>query len=134
VSKLKVTLIIFFMVGCTSTDNSKLGYNGVTQSTPDNLGALQTLESLKSNPDARFSNQSGWIIINVDVADEQAIYSFTPKSHPAYPSIVKREIVERNGAIHIDMSAKCSASKAVCDELIQQFLALNNQIKQSMQR
>jgi hypothetical protein len=46
---------------------------------------------------------------------------------------VKREIVEKDGSIHINMTAKCGATKDICDKLVQQFIALNDKVKQSMQ-
>ena len=136
VNKLTYLVFIFLVSGCASTskEENKLGYNGLVNESSENLGALQSLANLKNNPDAKFRIDRGWTIVDVNSKHEQSIYSFTPESHPAYPSIVKREIIEIDGSIHIDMSAKCGASKEVCDELIQQFLALNNKISQSMQK
>jgi len=131
-----LTFIIFitFLVGCASnTNNNELGYQSNKKSSPKSPNALQVLESLKSNPSAVFRTQNGWTIINVDNEQEKSIYSFTPESHPAYPSIVKREIVEKDGSIHINMSVKCGATKDVCDKLVQQFVALNDKVRQSMQ-
>ena len=136
VNKLTYLVLTFLFSGCASTskEDNKLGYNGLLNASPKNSGALQSLENLKSNPDAKFRIDKGWTIVDVNNEDEQSIYSFTPESHPAYPSIVKREIIEKNGSIYIDMSAKCAASKEVCDELIQKFVALNNKVRQSMQK
>jgi hypothetical protein len=131
VNKLIYVVFIFLLTGCATTENEKLGYNGVKKSSSDSPGVLQTLESLKSNPDATFRNTNGWTIINIDNDEEKSIYSFTPESHAAYPAIVKREIIEKEGAIHIEMTAKCGATKAICDELVQQFAVLNDKIRQS---
>ena len=131
-----LTFLIFitFLVGCASnTNNDELGYQGNKKSSPKSPNALQVLESLKSTQSAVFRTQNGWTIINVDNEQEKSIYSFTPESHPAYPSIVKREIVEKDGSIHINMSVKCGATKDVCDKLVQQFVALNDKVRQSMQ-
>jgi hypothetical protein len=124
-------VFIVLLVGCASTD--KLGYQGNKMSSSKSPNSLQVLESLKSNPAAVFRIQNGWTIVNVDNEQEKSIYSFTPESHPAYPSIVKREIVEKDGSIHINMTAKCGATKDICDKLVQQFIALNDKVKQSMQ-
>ena len=133
VKKLIYAVLITLLIGCASTDKDELGYQGINKSSPDKPGAIKILENLKSNPDATFRTNNGWTIINIDNEDEKSIYSFTPDSHPAYPSIVKREIVEKDGSIHIDMTASCGATKEVCDNLIQQFVALNNKVKQSVQ-
>ncbi len=126
-------ILIVLLVGCTSTDNDELGYQGHKKSSPKAPNALQVLESLRGNPSAVFSTQNGWTIVNVDSEQENSIYSFTPQSHPAYPSIVKREVVEKDGSIHINMTAKCGATKDICDKLVQQFVALNDKVKQAMQ-
>ncbi len=133
VNKLIYVVFIFLLSGCASTENESLGYNGKKKSSSESPGVLKTLENLKSNPDATFRNANGWTIINIDNDLEKSIYSFTPESHAAYPAIVKREIIEKDGSIHIEMTAKCGATKDVCDELVQQFVALNNKIRQSYQ-
>ena len=132
-NKLIYVIVFSLLIGCASTEQESLGYKGKKKSSSENPGALKTLENLRNNPDATFRNNNGWVIINIDNGDEKSIYSFTPESHPAYPAIVKREVIEKDGSIHLEMTAKCGASKKVCDDLIQQFVALNNNVRQAVQ-
>ena len=80
VNKLTYLVLTFLFSGCASTskEDNKLGYNGLLNASPKNSGALQSLENLKSNPDAKFRIDKGWTIVDVNNEDEQSIYSFTP--------------------------------------------------------
>ena len=61
------------------------------------------------------------------------MWSFTPESHPAHPAAIKREVIERDGMVYIDMNALCQAEKRECDALIEQFKEINGKIRESMQ-
>ncbi|KFN43697.1 DUF4019 domain-containing protein [Arenimonas oryziterrae] len=75
--------------------------------------------------------EGGWFV--VVVPSENAIWSFTPPGHAAYPAAVKRYTVESNGAVSLGMSALCEASKAACDDLMRQFQEMNAAIARQMQ-
>jgi len=105
-----------------SSGQSSIGYPSVAAA----LGALRA----KSN--VRISVQGGWTI--VDDREDRAIWSFTPSNHPAHPAAVKRTVVEKNGAIYIEMNALCQASKSECDKLIAEFKELNEQMRRSMRK
>jgi hypothetical protein len=59
-----------------------------------------------------------------------ALWSFAPKSHPAYPSAVKRRVFERDGSVRIEMDVLCEATEQACEQLVQEFQALTDQMKQ----
>ena len=126
------------MVGCKSTSTSSevdgLGYQGFKHSDSSTPKAIQLLNELKNNPNAVFSENNGWVIVNVKSADEMSLYSFTPESHSAYPSIVKREVLQDNDAVYIDTSVTCGSAKEICDQLVKDFLDLNNNVQQQMQK
>lgn len=103
-----------------------LGYQGTRKGS---ISVEAFLEQLKSDPDAQVREVHGWQI--VEVRSERALYSFTPATHPAHPSYVKREVVEKDGAVYIETHAKCGAKKSVCDQLIRDFVELNSKVKQS---
>jgi len=129
---MKVILILVISTvllgyGTSSLSEDSLGYQGQKNK---GLTVPELLTKLKSNPDARISNDRGWEIVSVK--SERALYSFTPESHPAYPSYVKREVVESEGRVQIKTSVKCRAEKNVCDQLVKDFIALNNQIKEKV--
>ena len=90
------------------------------------------LEALRASPDAKFSVQGGWTI--VDDRATGSIWSFTPPDHPAYPAAVKRTVVQRNGKAYVDMQALCQASKAACDKLIVEFRDMNEKAAQAVRR
>ena len=129
---LAFVLMVFLIVSCATTKNESVEHKGLTNKSESKVSALQALDKLKNNPDAKFRVTRGWTVVNINTADEKSIYSFTPESHPAYPSIVKRETIEQDGSIYIDMSVNCNASKKACDSLVQQFVSLNNKVKESL--
>ena len=93
--------------------SSGIGYESVSAA----YEALSTKEGVEG------SNQGGWVIFK-DRADN-SLWSFTPKEHPAYPSTIKRTVVEQEGKLFIDMRALCGAEQLACDELIKDFRKMN---------
>ena len=127
--KLLSLFLIVMLMGCSSPTPVKedLGYQGQNNS---GLGVNELLSQLKSNPEVNVRVERGWQI--AEVKSERALYSFTPESHPAHPSYVKREVVEKDGSIYIETSARCGAEKTVCDQLIRDFVKLNNKVKEDI--
>jgi len=127
--KIIILVISVNLFGCGTTSPAKenLGYQGQNR---EGLAVSELLEKLKSNPDVRVKTERGWEI--VEVKSERALYSFTPENHPAHPSYVKREVVEKNDSIYIETNAKCGAEKSVCDQLVRDFIELNNKIKEDI--
>jgi len=66
--------------------------------------------------------------------DGLTLWSFTPEGHPAYPAVVKRQMVEKDGAWYVNMNALCEATKAACDKLIEDFKVLNERMRQSIEQ
>lgn len=92
------------------------------------------LDALKSKPGVTIGSHDGWTIISdKEPGTDPALWSFAPEGHPAYPSAVKRTVIERDGQVLIEMSVLCSASKAACDALVRDFQALNDSIREDMQ-
>jgi hypothetical protein len=73
-----------------------------------------------------FSEQGGWTI--AEDRSSATLWSFTPANHPAHPSAVKRQLVNEAGKLTLKMSVSCRAAKAVCDALVRDFEALNQQM------
>jgi len=84
------------------------------------------LAALHSKPGVVFTNQGGWTIADDDAT--QTIWSFSPPDYPAYPAVVKRQVIEKDGAVSIQMSVLCGASKQVCDDLVRTFEQMNARI------
>ena len=102
--------------------NSSIGFPSVAAA----------LEALRARKDVNISVQSGWTV--VAERDGLTLWSFTPKGHPAYPAVVKRAFVQKDGAWFVNMNALCEAEKAPCDKLMQDFRGLNEQMRQSLER
>lgn len=74
----------------------------------------EAMKALRAKPGVEFRNEGGWIV----AYDPEAIVSWllTPPGHPAYPSIVKRYIVNSASGADMVMDTRCFATKAVCDK------------------
>ena len=107
-----------------------LGYQGTGSTDSETVG--EALSRMKGDPNYEVQIHEGWTI--VASKPHGTMWSFTPPSHPAHPAYVRREVVEENGTISIATSAKCGASKAACDALVRQFLELNNQVSERIQK
>src|SRR5260221_7853769 len=90
------------------------------------------LDALKARNDVRISVQGGWTI--VDDPRDGSLWSFTPPNHPAHPAVVKRNPVQKDGSMFIQMRALCQADKAACDKLMAEFQELNSKIAADIQR
>ena len=62
----------------------------------------------------------------------KAIWLFAPAGHYAYPSVVRREIKQRDGNVFVEMVALCQAEKEPCDTLIREFQLLNQRMSESI--
>lgn len=74
----------------------------------------EAMKALKAKPGVEFRNEGGWIV----AYDPETIVSWllTPPGHPAYPSIVKRHIVNSASGADMVTEVRCFAMKAVCDK------------------
>ena len=88
--------------------------------------------ALRTDPGVVFERHDGWIVAR-DAA-KRAIWTFAPKDDPAYPAVVKRTVVERNGELFMDMGVLCGASKMVCDDFVRKFMRLNEEMAHDVQR
>jgi hypothetical protein len=82
------------------------------------------LADLKSRRDVTISTEKGWTIANDSAS--RALWSFSPADYPAYPAAVKRQVIEKDGLVTVEMNILCQAGKAACDDLVRSFNALND--------
>jgi hypothetical protein len=101
---------------------------------PDRSGAVieyasvaEALQSLRAKPGVKFRDEKGWTVVDDRTPGFADVWSFTPAGHPAHPSVVKRTVIQKNGAIQIAMSVMCESQKPACDQLVADFNALNQQ-------
>jgi len=90
------------------------------------------LEALRGQSGVDFFLQGGWTIAN-DRANH-TLWSFVPADHPAYPAVVRRTVVPRDGQVFIEMGVLCQAQKPACDRLTGEFQAENEKIRESIRR
>jgi Protein of unknown function (DUF4019) len=88
--------------------------------------------ALSARDDIRRREVDGWAII--EVPGEHAVWSFTPASHPAHPSMILRAPFEREGAVYLGMDVMCGAAKPICDALVEEFKAMNARMTEDMQQ
>lgn len=83
------------------------------------------LSALRSRPDVKFQKQANWLVA-VDAAN-QAVWSFSPQDHAAYPDAIKRFVVKgAGGAFYVNTAIQCGGTKMVCDQLVRDFQKLNS--------
>ena len=119
-----ILLLILASIYSATAEESSIGYASVSEA----------LDALQNDPSIQIFVQEGWTIAQPKDSSKFVLWSFTPDTHYAHPAVVRREVVERDGKIFIQMRALCEASKSNCDNLVKEFEALNEKIRQSMQK
>ncbi len=89
------------------------------------------LEALKNKPGVEIRQNQGWTIVNDQ--SNRTLWTFTPETHPAHPSAVKRSVLFRDGALYLDLNVLCFSTKDACDNLVREFQALNDRVRSEMQ-
>jgi hypothetical protein len=107
------------------TRQSSIGYGSVREA----------LAALRIKPGVEILERDEWILVQDLESDKSmALWSFAPASYPAYPSVVKRSVFERDGAVHVEMQVLCEATKEACDQLVREFQELTDRMKQEFNR
>ena len=121
-----ISLSLLLFTGAVHAENLPL-----TEPTTTNIeyaSPKEAFETLRKNPKVSFrQEESGWVVAYDK--DASTLWSFSPKSDPSYPAVVKRTVEESNNEISIRMGVLCGASKEACDKLVREFTALNEKIK-----
>jgi hypothetical protein len=90
-----------------------------SQSTVGYESVAEALKVLRSESGVVFTTENGWLIATDEAA--YTIWSFAPQDYPAYPAVVKRQVVARGSGSSIHMNILCEASKIACDDLVRTF-------------
>jgi hypothetical protein len=86
--------------------------------------------ALNKDPHAELKrNAGGWEIVDVSKGPNEGIWTFAPNSHASFPSVVKRQVVERNGRLFVGMDVLCGGTKSACDQYVAEFAKMNEQMK-----
>ncbi|MBS0445485.1 MAG: hypothetical protein JSR59_05995 [Proteobacteria bacterium] len=97
---------------------------------PTVAAALQALQARDGESTIVTHSDDGWVIVNEPMASAQ--WSFTPKTHAAYPAVVRR-IIRRSpdGDVAMDTASICEAPAAACAGLLKEFEALDERVLES---
>jgi hypothetical protein len=71
------------------------------------------LKALRAKPGVTFRQEGGWLV--AEDLDTFTVWLLTPAEHPAYPSMVRRTLINQSDGAYMDTSVRCLASKEVCD-------------------
>ena len=130
-NRVAALLLTLCIAACAHAGTETVRSDASRQSSIGYPTVAAALTDLKAQPGNVVSTQQGWTIITNPT--NLTLWSFTPENHPAHPAAVKRTTVERGGAWYIEMDALCQAQKAPCDKLIEQFKALNEQMREHIE-
>ena len=92
----------------------------------------EAFDALVADPSATQSEYEGWTSFNQKVGGRYVIWSFTPQDHPVHPTAVRREITNNAGEVLISMAVMCHSSRFDCDQLIEQFQQINENLKRKL--
>ncbi len=92
----------------------------------------EAFDALVADPSAVQSEYEGWTSFNQKVDGKYIIWSFTPQDHPVHPTAVRREITNNEGDVSISMAVMCHSSRFDCDQLIEQFQKINENLQRKL--
>lgn len=97
--------------------------------------AGEAMESLMADPSATGSVRNGWAVFERRDGDLIETWTFTPTDHPAYPSVARRIGCQTaDGTWGVRTNLVCQSTKAACDALLQEYLLLDEQMKDSIRK
>lgn len=115
-----ITLLVTTLSFADQTGSFGIGY-------PSYEAALA---AVRADPAVNIGEDQGWIVAENNA--EKSLWSFSPEGHPAHPAVFKRNILTDSGKVYIEMQVLCGGPKEQCDQLVQEFVQLNEAISESM--
>jgi hypothetical protein len=89
--------------------------------------------ALSKDPGAKLrSNAEGWQIVDVAEGPNAGIWTFAPRTHPSFPSVVWRQVLERDGNLFLGMDVLCGGTKSACDQYVAEFTKINEQMAKEL--
>ena len=80
-------------------------------------------KALANKPAVQSAEQAGWTIITDEQGNDFTTWTFAPHAHAAYPSVVRRDIVFKNGNPTLVTRVLCEAQRGACDRLYSRLQA-----------
>jgi hypothetical protein len=115
--------IVFMAAGVAlaQAQGSAIGFETVT--------AART--ALQAKPGVKQSSNDGWLIIE---DTDGSLWSFTPASHYANPSVGRRILQQRDGEFFVETRILCQAQKPQCDRLKADYELLDKRMSEALRR
>ena len=117
--KIIFTVLIIYSASLLAANEGSINHPSVSN----------TLKMLKKQPSSIISQQGGWTIISLIENGNHVLWFFSPEENAAYPAVIKKTIIKKNGGIETIITTQCEAPKAKCDALIKQFMNMNEAYK-----
>ena len=74
-------------------------------------------KALAAKPAVETADHRGWTIVTDQGGDNFTTWTFAPQGHPAYPTVVRRDIVQKNGNPTLVTRVLCESRRGACDRL-----------------
>ncbi len=104
-------------LGCAADGTAPKGKIGVGEATVWN----RLWDEVTAKPGADVEILRGSPVVQVVLADEKTVYYFTKPPHPAHPGVVKRAVVEREGAATVATEGWAAGSQAAFERWLEAF-------------
>jgi len=98
-----------------------------TLAVADDVGyktVAEALAAVKQMKDVSFSTVRGWTIVTDEA--HLTVWSFSPKTDPSYPAVVKRMVTSTGSGSKVTMGVLCEAKKTACANLVREFNNTNS--------
>lgn len=115
-------LVIFGLSLATSAAAGGLASAPRPESITSDIGyktVAEALAALKHTKDATFAVVRGWTIVTDEA--HLTVWSFSPKTDPSYPAVVKRMVTSTGSGSKVTLSVLCEADKTSCATLVREF-------------
>lgn len=85
------------------------------------------MDALLENREAEVTVKRAWTLVDEVVNGVPVNWAFTPESHPAHPSVVRRTPIQKDGEVVVELMYRCDArDRAACTGLLAEFRDLND--------
>ena len=130
--KFSLAALLFLLLSAcvTNSKESELGYGGAKGNIFGYVTVENAIDSLTQLPGASKRKNMGWTVIAIE--SDRSVWSFPPKEHPAFPSAVKRQVIQDTNRIYIETKVSCGATKNICDGLVEDFIKLNDNVQKAL--
>ena len=81
------------------------------------LSVAAARAALSALPQAKLRVEDGWTIITDDAVGPQTTWTFASPAHPAYPVLIRRDAVMKQGAPTLVTRYLCEGRRAACESL-----------------